>query len=145
MADATIEEVLARHEAALMALPRVAGVGIGERDGEPVIKVFVTEEVQESELAAGERVPASLEGYEVDVEETGSFQAQQSLGVEGTVCLSKRWSSRRTPPRSWKDRGDAPSSKSWIPRRRRRTSSASARASSGATGSRPASRRCSSS
>ena len=77
MADATIAEVLARHEAALMALPRVAGVGIGERDGEPVIKVFVTE-IQESELAAEERVPASLEGYEVDVEETGSFQAQQS-------------------------------------------------------------------
>ena len=75
--DATIAEVLARHGGP-------DGVAAGRRcrdrrrDGEPVIKVFVTEEVQESELAAGERVPASLEGYEVDVEETGSFQAQQS-------------------------------------------------------------------
>ena len=68
-----------------MALPRVAGVGIGERDGEPVIKVFVTEEVQESELAAGERVPASLEGYEVDVEGDRLLPGPAELGVRMPV------------------------------------------------------------
>jgi hypothetical protein len=72
----TIEDAKARHEAELLALPNVVGVGVGERAGTPVIKVFVTEQVPESQLAPDERVPASLDGYEVDVDAIGSVQAQ---------------------------------------------------------------------
>ncbi len=76
MGDVGINEVKARHEAELLDLPNVNGVGIGERAGKPVIKVFVTQKVPESALARDERVPASLEGYDVDVEELGVIEAQ---------------------------------------------------------------------
>lgn len=76
MAERTIAEVQARHEAELFALPNVKGVGIGERAGRPVIKVWVERKVRQSLLAPEERVPASLEGFEVDVEEIGDIEAQ---------------------------------------------------------------------
>jgi hypothetical protein len=78
MRDSEIEiaETKARHENELLALPNVTGLGIGERAGRPVIKVFVTEKVPESMLAPAERVPTSLDGYEVDVEAIGSIEAQ---------------------------------------------------------------------
>jgi hypothetical protein len=77
MTHISIEEAKSRHEAELLSLPHVTGVGIGERDGTPVIKVFVTRKVPESQLAPGEVVPRSLEGHEVDVEEIGVVEAQQ--------------------------------------------------------------------
>jgi hypothetical protein len=76
MGDAAINEVKTRHEAELLDLPNVNAVGIGERGGKPVIKVFVTQKVPESQLAPDERVPASLEGCDVDVEEIGVIEAQ---------------------------------------------------------------------
>lgn len=76
MAERTIAEVQARHEAELFSLPNVRGVGIGERAGKPVIKVLVERKVPASTLAPGERVPESLEGFEVDVEEIGEIEAQ---------------------------------------------------------------------
>jgi hypothetical protein len=71
-----IEDVIARHEARLLDLPNVVGVGIGERRGAPVIKVFVTQKIPEATLAADERVPRSLDGYEVDVEAIGEPRAE---------------------------------------------------------------------
>ena len=71
-----IAEAKSEHESELLALPNVTGVGIGERAGKPVIKVFVTEKVPESQLAPEERVPTSLEGYDVDVETIGFIEAQ---------------------------------------------------------------------
>jgi hypothetical protein len=71
-----IEDVMARHEDMLLAVPNVVGVGIGERDGKPVIKVFVAESVPESALALGERVPESLEGFDVDVEAIGEVEVE---------------------------------------------------------------------
>lgn len=76
MPETTIAEVQARHEAELFALPNVRGVGIGERAGEPVIKVLVERKVPASTLAPEERVPESLEGFEVDVDEIGEVEAQ---------------------------------------------------------------------
>jgi hypothetical protein len=78
MGDVEIEiaEAKTRHEDELLALPNVTGVGVGERAGRPVIKVFVTEKVPESTLAPEERVPASLDGFEVDVEAIGLVKAQ---------------------------------------------------------------------
>ena len=77
MGNNEIAEAKARHEADLLALSNVTGVGIGERDGKPVIKVFVTEKLPETELAPEERVPESLDGYEVDVEAIGFIEAQE--------------------------------------------------------------------
>jgi hypothetical protein len=77
MTHISIAEAKSRHEAELLALPNVTGVGIGERAGKPVIKVFVTEKVPESQLAPGERVPTSLDGHEVDVEAIGFVEAQE--------------------------------------------------------------------
>jgi hypothetical protein len=77
MGEIAIAEAMSRHEQELLALPNVTGVGIGERAGRPVIKVFVAERVPESTLAPEERVPPSVEGYEVDVEEIGLIEAEK--------------------------------------------------------------------
>lgn len=78
MTHSSIEEAKSRHEAELLSLPNVTAVGIGERAGKPVIKVFVTKKVPASQLAPEARVPSSLEGYEVDVDEIGVVEAQQT-------------------------------------------------------------------
>jgi hypothetical protein len=83
MTDTGIQDAKARHEDGLLALPNVTGVGIGERGGKAVIKVFVSHKVPKSVLGPNELVPESLEGYEVDVEESGVLEAQAS--EEGTV------------------------------------------------------------
>jgi hypothetical protein len=70
-----LEAVLQRHEDRLMSLPNVRGVGIGERDGEAVIKVFVDKKVPEARLSANALVPKSIEGCPVDVEEIGDIKA----------------------------------------------------------------------
>lgn len=72
----SIEEVLRDHEDALMALPNVQAVGIGEKAGKTVIKVFVSSKVPQDSLQPDQRVPATLGGYEVDVEEIGIVSAQ---------------------------------------------------------------------
>ena len=76
MGNNAIAEVKTRHETELLALPNVTGVAIGERAGKPVIKVFVTEKLPQAELAPEERVPTSLEGYDVDVDAIGFIEAQ---------------------------------------------------------------------
>jgi hypothetical protein len=48
-----------------------------------VIKVFVTQKVPESALGPNELVPEQLDGYEVDVEESGVLEAQAN--EEGTA------------------------------------------------------------
>lgn len=72
----SIEAVKKKHEEKLMRLPNVTGVGIGEKTGKAVIKVFVTHKVPESALRPQEIVPKLLEGYESDVEEIGVVTAQ---------------------------------------------------------------------
>lgn len=72
-----IETLKQKYEEQLLRLPNVAGVGIGERAGKKVIKVFVTHKVPESSLQPQEVVPKSLEGGETDVEEIGIVTAQR--------------------------------------------------------------------
>jgi len=71
-----IEAVKRKCEEQVMRLPNVTGVGIGEKAGKPVIKVFVTHKVPESTLQPQWVVPKTLEGYETDVEEIGVVMAQ---------------------------------------------------------------------
>ena len=72
----SIGAVKMKYEEQLMRLPNVTGVGIGEKAGQAVIKVFVTHKVPESALRPPEIVPRSLGGYETDVEEIGIVMAQ---------------------------------------------------------------------
>jgi hypothetical protein len=60
-----------RHESSIMSVPGVVGVGIGECEGEPCIKVFVEDRTPELQR----RIPERLEGFKVDIEATGPFQA----------------------------------------------------------------------
>ena len=71
MAAKSIQQAQEEHTDHLMSLPGVIGTAIGESDGKPCIKVFVTEKTAEIEKG----VPDSLEGYPVVIEETGEFKA----------------------------------------------------------------------
>ncbi len=66
-----IQQVQEEHTDHLMSLPGVVGTAIGESQGKPCIKVFVTQKTAEIEKG----VPKSLEGYPVVIEETGEFKA----------------------------------------------------------------------
>ena len=73
-----IKEVKKRHAGELMALPNVTAVGVGEREGTPVIKVFVVRKLPLETLAEVERVPREVEGVPCDVEEMGVVSAETS-------------------------------------------------------------------
>jgi hypothetical protein len=76
MTEMSIESVKSKYEDQLMQLPNVTGVGIGQKGGKEVIKVFVTHKVPDSALQPHEVVPKTLEGYETDVEDIGYVMAQ---------------------------------------------------------------------
>lgn len=63
-------------EQELMSKSNVTGVGIGERGGKTVIKVFVTCKLPAAELHAGEIIPPEFAGYETDVVEIGEISTQ---------------------------------------------------------------------
>lgn len=54
-----------------MELPNVTGVGIGEKNGKAVIKVYVTQKVPIASLKPHDVIPKHLEGHDTDVEEIG--------------------------------------------------------------------------
>ena len=66
-----IEEVLKAHTNALMSIPGVVGTAQGLCDGKPCIKVYVIEKTPELEG----KIPDVLEGFSVEVVETGEFRA----------------------------------------------------------------------
>ena len=70
------EAVKMKYEERLMRLSNVTGVGIGQKAGKAVIKVFVTHKVPESALRPQDIIPKTLEGYQTDVEEIGVVTAQ---------------------------------------------------------------------
>jgi hypothetical protein len=55
-------------------MPNVMGIGIGEREGKEIIKVFVIQKIPESALRPQEIIPKILEGYATDVEEIGTVR-----------------------------------------------------------------------
>ena len=71
MPSKTIEEVLKEHTEELMSIPGVVGTAEGLCDGSPCVKVFVIKFTQELE----QKILNILEGYPVEVEETGEFEA----------------------------------------------------------------------
>lgn len=75
-----INTAMHRHEDRILRLTNVVGIGVGEEDGHPVIKVFVSRKVPRNELADDQIVPGSLDGYPTSVEEIGVVSAQQGPG-----------------------------------------------------------------
>jgi hypothetical protein len=69
-----IQAVLAEHTDSLMSLPGVVGTAIGECAGKPCIKVLVVRNTP----ALRKKIPATLEGFLVAVEETGEIRALDS-------------------------------------------------------------------
>ncbi len=74
MTKKPIEQVLKEHTESLMALPGVVGTGQGLCSGEPCIRVFVVEATEE----LLKQIPEEIEGYTVDVEETGVIRPLDS-------------------------------------------------------------------
>ena len=70
MPNKTIEEVLQEHTDSLMALPGVVGTAHGLCSGEPCIRVFVVQKTDD----LLKQIPPKIEGYPVDIEETGEFR-----------------------------------------------------------------------
>ena len=68
-----ISAVLARHTDSLMAIPGVVGVGEGEQAGRATVYVMVERRTAELDAA----LPDSLEGYAVEVRETGLIVPQE--------------------------------------------------------------------
>jgi len=85
MAARTSEAVVRDYTERLMAVRGVVGTGIGERDGLPCIRVFV--ESATAELT--QRIPAWLEGYAVEVVETGSIRPRR-LSPEHSTSGTRR-------------------------------------------------------
>jgi hypothetical protein len=70
------------HEAELMSMPNVVGVGIGFRQkggvraDEVALVVMVTQKLSPSLLAPDDAIPAVIDGVPVDVQEVGVIRAQ---------------------------------------------------------------------
>ena len=71
MPERTIEQVQEEHTDEWMAIPGVEGTAIGLYEGKPCIKIFTSKKPQE--LRA--KIPSTVEGYPVIIEETGAFRA----------------------------------------------------------------------
>lgn len=72
MPEKTIESVLEEHTDTLMAIPGVVGTAQSECQDAPCIKVYVTELT--AELRG--RIPPTIEGYPVSVQETGRIRTR---------------------------------------------------------------------
>ena len=71
MATKGIEEVLKEHSKAIISVPGVIGIGQGVCEGRPCIKIFVIEKAPD----LNQRIPETLSGYSVVIEETGRVRA----------------------------------------------------------------------
>ena len=71
MTQKTIQEVLKSHTPELMSIPGVVGTALGEQDGELCIKVLVIEKTPE----LTKKIPSTLEGFPVAIQQTGEIRA----------------------------------------------------------------------
>ena len=79
MADKTIEQVLAECSADWMSVPGGVGTAIGMYSGEPCLRVMVVRTTPQILRTIPERV----EGFRVDIVETGIFRARQADPNDG--------------------------------------------------------------
>ncbi len=74
MTDVDIKDVLKRHANKLMTVPGVVGVAEGRTHGKQCISIFVIDSKAESLKL----LPNNIEGYSVNIEESGEFRALDS-------------------------------------------------------------------
>lgn len=68
----TIEEVIANNSDALLELPGVAGVALGEESARACIVVMLTVDSE----AVRHSIPGSIDGYPVSLRITGELRTQ---------------------------------------------------------------------
>ncbi|MEJ2703073.1 MAG: hypothetical protein P8Z79_11590 [Sedimentisphaerales bacterium] len=71
MAKRSIEQVQAEYVDDWMAIRGVEGVAIGLVDDKPCLRVFSSRKAEELRV----KIPSTVEGYSVVIEETGTFRA----------------------------------------------------------------------
>lgn len=71
---APIQDVLARQTPSLMKIEGVTGTGEGRAGGAPIVIVYTSHISQEARGA----IPATIEGYKVEVREIGDVTAPPS-------------------------------------------------------------------
>ena len=71
MSGKTIEQVLKDKTDEWMTIPGVEGTAIGLFEDKPCIKIFTSSKSQEIRA----KIPSTVEGYPVIIEETGAFRA----------------------------------------------------------------------
>ncbi len=71
MPERTIEQVQEAHTDEWMAIPGVEGTAIGLCEGKPCITIFSSSKPQQLK----DKIPSTVEGYPVIIEETGAFRA----------------------------------------------------------------------
>lgn len=76
MTTKTVEEVLREHTGRLMSLPGVVGTAQGLCEEVPCIKVYVEKKTR----GLLEKIPGSIDGYPVEVEESGEIRALPEEG-----------------------------------------------------------------
>lgn len=69
-----IADVQRDHERELLAIPGVVGLGIGACGGVPCIRVMADGLTSENRA----RIPSRLEGYRVEVDDTGAIRARDT-------------------------------------------------------------------
>ena len=69
-----INSVKSKYEKKLLQLANVIGVGIGMKADKMVIKVYVTSNFRKSLMK--ERIPETLDGYEIHIEVMGDLISQ---------------------------------------------------------------------
>lgn len=71
MPERTIEQVLQNKTNEWMAIPGVEGTAIGLLKDKPCIRIFTSRKPQKIR----DKIPSTIEGYPVIIEETGAFRA----------------------------------------------------------------------
>ncbi len=71
MPERTIEQVQEEHTDDWMAIPGVEGTAIGLYEDKPCIKILSSVKPQQIR----DKIPSTVEGYPVIIEETGAFRA----------------------------------------------------------------------
>lgn len=66
----TINEVKKENSELLMAMDGVEGVGIGDKEGKPCLRIYISNQ----DVAC--RLPTNVDGYEVETIYSGKFVAQ---------------------------------------------------------------------
>ena len=71
MSQKTIEQVQEKHTGNWLGIPGVEGTAIGLFEDTPCIKIFSS--IKAEQLRT--KIPMTIEGYPVIIEETGTFHA----------------------------------------------------------------------